>query len=330
MVVIVLVLDTDVLPAHDRVDAFHAAVTENSAAIAASFEDRDTLRARMEVFDLGAAWVFTIKGSGTTLRRTPRMARTANDGSLVLALPMQSHNHFMWGREQRDFGPRDLILGDLSSPYVYHWPEHGASYAFHVDIDQLGLPMDTVHRAARELRASPLYTMVSDHIAHVTANAAALETSGARSSVGAASVELMHALIVSAAGDAQRTRESLHTSSATRVRAYVRRHLRDPDLSPARVAAANGLSVRALYKLYETLGTSLEQSIIDQRLRGAKADLSLPATQHLPIAAVARSWGFSNPSFFAQRFRWAFGVTPRQWRTAGGNPPPAADAGPRP
>jgi len=101
---------------------------------------------------------------------------------------------------------------------------------------------------------------------------------------------------------------------ATQIRDYVRDHLHDPQLSPRQIAAANGLSVRSLYALYESMGTSLEQSIIRQRLEGARTDLAVSPQRYVSIAATARAWGFTNSSFFSQRFRQAFGMTPRQWR----------------
>jgi len=103
-------------------------------------------------------------------------------------------------------------------------------------------------------------------------------------------------------------------SMATRVQAYVRHHLRDADLDPAQIAAANGLSLRALYGLYESMGASLEQSTPSQRPHRARTDLSAPRQRYTSIAATARAWGFTNPSFFSHRFRQSFGVTPRQWR----------------
>lgn len=74
--------------------------------------------------------------------------------------------------------------------------------------------------------------------------------------------------------------------------------------------------MRALYKLYESLGRSLERSIIEQRLTGARADLTASRPRYSSIAATARAWGFTNPSFFSSKFREAFGVTPRQMLTS--------------
>jgi AraC-like DNA-binding protein len=309
-----LVLDTDALRPTERAEAFQTCVSANCSTSAASFDDPASVRAELHVHQLGPAKIFTIEASGTTLRRTPRMTRDVNECEIALALPVRTSNHMMWGREERLFGPRDMILVDLSAPYVYGWHGEGASYAFHVDVDQLGLPMDVVRTATRHLHASPIYPLVRDHIVRVLTEAHRLADSAAATQVGAASVELMHALVVSAAGDAQRLGDAMHASLAARVQAYVRHHLRDPELSPQEIATANGLSVRALYAIYEDLGTSLEQSIIQQRLNGARTDLSAPRRHHGSIAATARAWGFTNPSFFSARFRKAFGVTPKQWR----------------
>lgn len=310
-----LVLNTDHLPASDRVESYQAAVSANCSSSMVTFEDPARFRAALHVFDLGPAKVFNIDAHGNTLRRTPRMARQMNECSIVLALPMRTTNHLSWEREQAAYGPRDLMLVDVSAPYVYGWSGNGASYAFHIDVDQLGLPMDTIRHAARTLHRSPLYPLVRDHIAKVTQEAATIAGTAAAAQVGVASVALMHALIVSATDDdSTRLRDAMHISMAARVQTYVHHHLRDPDLSPASVAAANGLSVRSLYALYETLGVSLEQSIIEQRLDGARGDLISPRLAHRSIASVAREWGFTNPGYFSTRFRLQYGVTPRQWR----------------
>ncbi|MBI5088342.1 MAG: helix-turn-helix domain-containing protein [Actinobacteria bacterium] len=309
-----LVLNTDDLDAADRAEAFQASVSQNCSSSMVSFEDESTFRAELHVFELGPAKVFNIDASGNTLRRTPRLARAVNDCSIVLALPMRTTNYLARDRDERVFGPRDMILVDISAPYIYEWKGEGASYAFHVDLEQLGLPMDTVRAAVGTIHTSPLYPLVRDHIERVTAEAAQIAESPAAMHVGIASLALMQALIVSAADDAARLRDALHISLAARVQTYVHHHLRDVDLGPAKIAAANGISVRALYALYETLDVSLEQSIIQQRLDGARADLAAPRLRHRSIERIARDWGFVNPSFFSTRFRRAFGVSPRQWR----------------
>lgn len=309
-----LVLDTSTLDTSDRAEAYQGAVSQNCTTSAATFEDRDILWARIHAFELGQAKVLTIDASGTLLRRTPRMARGMNDCPIALALPVRSLNRLIRDRDDRAFDRDDLMLVDLSAPYVYGWGGDGASYAFHVDIEVLDLPMDTIRRAMPQLAASPIYELVRDHFAHVMTHSAQIIDSGAALSVGSASIELMRALIVTAASDADRSKELMHRSLPDRVDAYIRNHLRDPDLGPAKIAAANAISVRQLYRIYEGRSLGLEASITELRLLATRSALASTAARSRSIAAIASEWGFSNPSYFADRFRRRFGMTPRQWR----------------
>lgn len=109
-------------------------------------------------------------------------------------------------------------------------------------------------------------------------------------------MHLVRALVLSAAGGAEPAGRARPASTAERVRSYVVAHLRDPDLGPARIAAANAVSVRTLHTIYEALGTSVTRSILAQRLDGVRTDLSSPGRRHHTIAAVARSWGLRNPA----------------------------------
>jgi AraC-like DNA-binding protein len=46
-------------------------------------------------------------------------------------------------------------------------------------------------------------------------------------------------------------------------------------------------------------------------LQRVRHDLILPDRRHLPIAAIARGWGFRDPT---HRFKARYGMTPSQWR----------------
>ena len=325
-----LVLDTRSVAAKDRAEAFQLAVSGNCTESVATFEDPRNHIAKLEFFDLGPATVFNIDAGGTTLKRTPRLARAMDECIICLALPIRTDNRLSWDREDRVFGSRDLMLVDLSAPYVYEWRGVGASYAFQVDFAQLGLPMDMIHAASREIRASPIYSLVRDHIWQVMTQAQKLVDSGMADQVAPASIELMRALIVSAVNDAPQAADLRQSSLLPRVQAYVRAHIRDPELTPARIAGSVHISIRALYKLYEPLGLSLEQTIIEQRLIGAKRDLASPGHAHRSIAAIAASWGFTRASYFSNRFHLEFGLTPGQWRTQSGQPfDPRTDEEPR-
>jgi hypothetical protein len=92
----------------------------------------------------------------------------------------------------------------------------GSSYAFQVDFDRLGLSMDTIRAAWPRLDASPLYSLVRDHILYVTTRAEQICADPAATGLAGATVELMRALIVSAAEDERLLNDAMATSLVPR------------------------------------------------------------------------------------------------------------------
>jgi AraC-like DNA-binding protein len=310
-------LGTADLPAGDRAEAVQAAMMSASAPCYVIHEDPDAgVHARMGLWDLDGVGIFTARTSGIRLLRTPRQARQEPMPVLALSVQQQADGrHDQYGR-QRVVAPGELMASDLSAAYDFSWSGDGAAGCIQIPIDRLGLSVDLVRRAVGTLSASPLSRLVAHHISHLTADADRISADPAAPAVGAASVELARALLVSA-GHADRHSRALRAETLrTRVRAYVRLHLTDPDLRPAAIAAAHNVSLRHLYKICAQAGFSLEQWIIDERLRGARDELLSPESRHRSVAAIAHDWGFRDPTHFARRFRSAYGAAPGEWRRA--------------
>lgn len=310
----VVLLDTADIPRRDRAEFVVSALLDVTAPSQVVLEDPGgDVHARMDLWRLGNAVLFRNESSGIRLSRSRRQADRS--GVPVIALAVQELGV---GRHEQ-FGPRravpcgELLMTDRSAPYDYSWAGHGAARALHIPMDQLGLPADLVRQAGARLPASPLYRLVSSHITELSRHAGRLGPDAA-TQVGTASTELVRALLASAADDGPSARRALAETLLTRIRGYVRQHLRDPDLRPASIAAAHSISVRYLYKLCAQADFSLEQWIISQRLDGARQELAGPAGGRRSVAGIARRWGFSDPTHFSRRFRAAYGLAPRDWR----------------
>src|SRR2546430_1157479 len=97
----------------------------------------------------------------------------------------------------------------------------------------------------------------------------------------------------------------------------VERKLDDPDLTPARVAEAEGISERYLQKLFEGSGTSFTHYLRERRLQRASAELTNPAEAHHSISEIAYRNGFNDSAHFSRVFRHRFGLSPREFRQQG-------------
>jgi AraC-like DNA-binding protein len=138
----------------------------------------------------------------------------------------------------------------------------------------------------------------------------------ALSMVGNAATELVRALVVSAVQDPDRQHLAITDSLPLRISLYLSDHLREPDLTPARIAAEHHISLRQLYNVWsKNCDQSLAQWIINQRLVAARSELAGPDSRAKTISAIARRCGFVDTAHFARKFRQAYGMSPREWRS---------------
>jgi len=102
-----------------------------------------------------------------------------------------------------------------------------------------------------------------------------------------------------------------------RAKAMVERSLDNPALDAPRIAAALGVSVRYLNKLFESEQTSLMRHVLARRLERCRDDLLDPACRALSVSDIALRWGFNDLSHFSRVFRARFGMSPRECRSPG-------------
>jgi AraC-like DNA-binding protein len=313
-----LLLDSRTVPEQDRAGAVASRLAEASGASVA-LAPHERLHARMELWQLGRLGLFRNESSGLAMSRDERQAR--RDGGQVVALAVQersSARHEQFGH-RHDVPAGGLMLVDLSAPFAFSWSARGASRALQIPRDALELPADVVRAAAPRLGRSPLSDLVARHVVDLFRQAGRLADRPEAAAVGGASIDLVRALLSSAADGPAAHHDAVYETLATQVREVVRQNLRRPDLGPELIAAALNISVRHLYEVCSRAGISLEQLVITRRLDGAHQELAGPGSSHRTIGAIAHGWGFRDAAHFSRRFKAAYGITPRERRARAGS-----------
>jgi AraC-like DNA-binding protein len=310
-----VLLDTSVLSPDLRIDAVHQAFSRATVPTRVRLEvPPGGVRARMQLWQFGAGTVFTSSGSGLRLTRLPQ--HLSGDPPRLVALAVQDGGAGRLEQAGRVtvVPTGQMMMTDLTSTYDFTWRGDGGSQAYQVDVAELGLPVELVRAAAGRLTASPLYDVVRDHLLHLFRDADRLAADPAAASLGAATTELVRALLVSAADDGRELRAALDGTLLSQVLGYARAHLGEPDLGATRLAVVHHVSVRHLYAECARAGISLEQWLIAERLEAARRVLDRPGPRPPSIAAVAATCGFRDAGHFSRRFRAAYGRSPREWR----------------
>lgn len=114
------VLDTVDLPPEDRVEAVRAAMMHASAPCHVIHEDpAGSVHARMEVWDLGEANIFTHRSSGIRLLRTDRLARQDAMPVVALSVQLRAEGRIERSGRQAVVPAGELLAVDLSAAYDY-------------------------------------------------------------------------------------------------------------------------------------------------------------------------------------------------------------------
>lgn len=133
-----------------------------------------------------------------------------------------------------------------------------------------------------------------------------------KSSAEAATLDLISAAVrPDKAGD---FKSSIHKTMHRRIQDYIVNNLRDPELSPGKIAGAFGISLRYLHKLFEASEYTVSEWILRRRLLACYSSLKDPILNHMTITEIAFNWGFNSAPYFSRVYRQQFGHTPSETR----------------
>ncbi len=307
-----LLLDSEMVPPQRRVDAINAVVAATEVPMTFFDNSGGDPRLRLEYWATGAgSHVSLAVGGASRFRRSARQLALAGPARVGIALQLGTRGFLTAPGADMVTEPGHLYLADQTRTFDHRWDGVGGTKAFVVDHDELGLPIATVRAAASRLRHSPVYNLFRTHLSGLCQHDAHPPPGPAQAMVGAATTELLRALITTAADHDVRHHGSLYL----RITTYIGQHLTGAPLSPQHIAAAHSISVRQLYKVWsDNNDTPLSQWVMTARLDGARRELAQPTPRPATIAAVARRWGFPDSTHFSKRFRRAYGLSPREWR----------------
>lgn len=234
----------------------------------------------------------------------------------VLVAPLHGCVQVSQGGRECIVGPGQFALFDLDQPHRYCHASRLRALSMRLPTDMLqirtgplapwlatGLPAGRgIARVALDFMASLLRER-----AHLPA--AAVPQCASRA------VDLA-ALMLSCTDRAQlpesapSVREALHARSLR----VIEGQLADPDLDPARIAAACGISTRYLHKIFKEAGQRVGDRIRERRLEVCRDRLAVQS-HAVTVKSVALSTGFRSVSHFCNAFRERYGVSPSEFRT---------------
>lgn len=273
---------------------------------------RHEFRAQLDQAELGAATLSLVQADRQKIRRThERIARSRYPTYFLLQVREGQARLSQYGRESH-LQSGDCVLIDCKAPYELDCVSTTRSVAVRFQQDWLRnwIP-------APEDLAGRRFAAISGWATPLSAMLATLEIDGLAELALPAGVvaEQIAALLALAAGPQARAAPPGEKLFGRLARVLSDR-AHEADLSPASVAAAQGISTRYLHLAFANAGTTFGRELMRIRLECARRLLNDKRFDSLSIGEIAARCGFVDPSHFARRFRSRFGQGPSQARGA--------------
>lgn|GEM_PF-984759 len=244
-----------------------------------------------------------------------RAARIEEDATVIFAnIQLDNEGARFCGRREFALKPGGLALYACSD--LYHLDFDGAS-----NFLTIGVPAAELARQMPSLAdhlEGPLDydPVLIKLLATTTASLVAASLSPNQVVNDALDTALMNMLVAALKSGENRTGNhggfGAH-ATLQRIRVHVCDNLDDPDLGPAKVADAMGITVGYLHKIFLASGTTLMKYVLSERLERCRTDIA-QLEKSRSLSQIAYSWGFNDASHFSRSFRNRFGISPTEYR----------------
>ncbi|WP_331737180.1 helix-turn-helix domain-containing protein (plasmid) [Streptomyces sp. NBC_00984] len=308
------------LPEADRFECWRDMACDSHAPNEVDSEQADDFRATLRVLGLGPVSVSALDCPPLRSDRTPRLIRQSDPELYNLTFTQRGSAGAVHAGREIQLGEGDLMLSTTSLPLRTRMAtDHESVAMIDVLFPQALLPLPK--GAADRLLTLPfsgragLGVLLAQFLNRLTAESATYRPADAER-LGAVTLDLAAALLAHHLDDT--TPPEAHPEAlATRIHTFVRHNLSDPELTPRQIASAHHISLRTLHRVFQREGATVTAWIRQQRLDGARRDLTNPALAARPIYAIAAAWGFTRAADFTHVFRATYGMPPSEYRHMG-------------
>ncbi|MFJ1746454.1 helix-turn-helix domain-containing protein [Streptomyces sp. NPDC088116] len=308
------------LPTEDRFEAWTQRVGRTHAPLDLSSDRAADYHAHQRLIELGDVVVWPATFDSLVFRRTPKLVRQSDPEMYHLSLLLQGEAGATWDKQEATYRNSDIHINSSSRSYeIFTGSNPVTIVGVEIPRALVALP----DRRADQAVGRPVSgrggvgALLSQFLAQFVSDTGTYQPQEA-SLLGTVVADLVTAVFAHVLdADLLMPPETHSRTLVLRIKAFIRRHLGDPELTPDQIAAAHHISRSHLYRLFQADGLSVGAYIREQRLKNARRDLADPALRTMPIHAVAARWGFPRPADFTRAFRTLYGIPPSELRRTG-------------
>jgi len=270
----------------------------------------DRFQGRLDKWDLPTLSLSRLQSSALGYRRLRQHCKDL-DRQILVTVPMVSEVEFSQLGRQVRCEPGQFLLEYSDEPYEFSHGKDNLLWVLKMPESALQARVGNPSRfCAKAYDAHQGVGKLFRDYVQLLADHSEQQSMVALSLMGAQAIDLLALTLHQSCEIEQSGTTLVRSTHVARVEAYIREHLMDADLTPARIAQACGISLRYLHALFKGEHESVAQSIRARRLRVAYEQLNSGAAES--VAQVAYRTGFGDQAQFSRLFRTEFGLSPSE------------------
>lgn len=310
------------LPAKEQFDAWQGAVNDTFSRVTCERADlvgkelsTVGFDGRLEASRLETMHLAQVQSSPLDVyRRKSHIAEVSDDYYLV-KFQLEGKGIFSQCGREATLTPGDFVLASTTEPYELHFPDYYRQAVLAIPHgrlqDQLRDPEQYLgERMASEVGANGLF---SQFVVSLLQRIDKMQPELAVR-LEANILDLLVTSLSFSAPQPQRLERDSRVEHVYRVKNFIYKNLKNPQLTPEMIAQSQGISTRYLHMLFKPEGLSLSRYILLQRLEACKGNLENPDMNSFSATEIAFRWGFNDASHFGRCFKSQYGVSPSQYR----------------
>ncbi len=284
----------------------HVAVaTEVHGQPIQNFTCRELPFAKLELFDICIDPI-------AIYRRNRDIAQDAND-DFLLATQIEGTVLIKQGDTEFTHHPGGLSLMSAGEPYTVIHTQQSQRLILHIP-NAIYKERILAHQKDRKFRARLMPPGGLVTIVHTMLKSLASEgdtfIESEQYTLAESLMELTAAILRSEADHDYEQQHRQQSALFRRTLEYMENNFMDSELSPEKIAQANGISMRYLHSLFHQAGISVSKWLWERRLKATREDLLDPNMSHMRVSEIAFRRGFNDPAHFSRAFKSRFDISP--------------------
>lgn len=273
-----------------------------------NFDIKKMPLAELRIYDLAI--------DAITIERRPEDIAQDGIDDFFLTTLTEGSAEITQGENTFDLEPGELAVLSGGTPYSTTYPERSHRLILqmpkHIFYDRILGREDSDYEPGKFKNSglTPIVTSLFKTLAIESSNLNEIE----QHTLAASFLELVGAVVRASSKPADDTQVTNQPALMRRILSYMDDHFTDCELTPERVAKANGISMRYLHRLFQQSGTTVCKWIWERRLKATREDLLNPTMSKMRISEIAFRRGFNDPAHFSRSFRDRFGISPSKLR----------------